>query len=97
MAEWIKVVFDGIGTEIISLIIGSIFGGVIGFRIGKHKSKVIQSQEAGSNAEQYQEANNTQNNYSNQDKVTQTKSFLHQTQKAKDNSKQTQIGGKHNV
>lgn len=97
MPEWMKVVFDGIGTEIISLILGLVFGGVIGFRIGKRKNRTIQSQKTGSNSEQYQETFDIQFPKEEQDNVVQTKSYLRQSQKAKDNSKQTQIGGKHSV
>lgn len=97
MPEWMKVVFDGIGTEIISLILGLVFGGVIGFRIGKQKSRAIQTQKAGSYSEQYQETFDIQNPIAEQDNVVQTKSFSRQSQKAKDNSKQTQIGGKPSV
>lgn len=33
--------FDGIGTEIVSLIIGAILGGTVGYKIG-NKSKLVQ-------------------------------------------------------
>lgn len=36
--EWF---FDGLGTEIISLIIGTVLGGTIGYKIGS-KSKLVQ-------------------------------------------------------
>ena len=36
--EWF---FDGIGTEIMSLIIGTILGGTVGYNIGS-KSKLVQ-------------------------------------------------------
>ncbi len=52
--EWIKWFFDGLGTEIISLIIGAFSGGIIGFRIGKRKSKFVQIQKAGNNSQQVQ-------------------------------------------
>ena len=45
--EWI---FYGIGTEIITTVIGLIVGGVIGYRIGV-KNKNIQCQKAGNNAQ----------------------------------------------
>lgn len=47
MSEWIKWFFDGLGTELISLIIGALFGGMVVFRIGKHKIKLHQAQVAG--------------------------------------------------
>lgn len=44
--DWI---FSGIGTEIISVIIGIIIGGVGGYRIGV-RNKVKQVQKAGDNS-----------------------------------------------
>ena len=46
-------IFDGLGTEIISLFVGLCSGGVIGFRLGI-KNKVSQSQKAGYNSNQTQ-------------------------------------------
>ena len=57
MPEWIKWFFDGIGTQIISLVIGALIGGFIGFRAGKRKNKFSQRQTAGYNSEQYQNGN----------------------------------------
>lgn len=48
--EWI---LDGIGTEIISLLIGAAFGGAAGYKIGS-KNKIKQSQNAGNNSKQIQ-------------------------------------------
>ena len=52
--EWI---FSGIGTEVlvgaISLIVGAIGGGAVGYRIGS-KNKINQSQNAGNNSQQKQ-------------------------------------------
>lgn len=48
--EWI---FDGIGTELISLIIGTILGGTAGYKIGS-KNKIKQKQKAGDNSKQIQ-------------------------------------------
>ena len=45
--EWF---FDGLGTEIVSLLIGGILGGVIGYKIGI-------SQKAGKNSRQVQAKN----------------------------------------
>ncbi len=47
--EWI---FDGIGTEIISIIISLFIGGAIGFKIGVNKNN--QKQKAGDNSTQFQ-------------------------------------------
>jgi hypothetical protein len=97
MPEWVNWFFDGLGTEIISVIIGVAGGGLIGYRIGKRKSKFIQTQETGSGSEQYQKGKvvfqSTIDGLKSQDS---TSSFL-QKQKAGDNSKQTQIGGQDNV
>lgn len=48
--EWI---FDGIGTELISLIVGAVFGGAAGYKIGS-KNKIKQNQKAGDNSKQVQ-------------------------------------------
>ncbi|MBR3934131.1 MAG: hypothetical protein IKJ68_09525 [Clostridia bacterium] len=48
--EWI---FDGIGTELISLVIGSLIGGVAGYKIGV-KNKIKQIQNANDSANQTQ-------------------------------------------
>lgn len=45
--------FDGIGTQIITFLVGTITGGVCGYRIGIH-SKTKQSQKAGNNSSQTQ-------------------------------------------
>ena len=97
MPEWIKWFFDGLGTEVISVIIGAVGGGLIGYRIGKRKSKFIQTQEAGSGTEQYQKGKLVSKSI-NDDKIPEdSKSSFRQTQTAGDNSKQTQIGGQDNV
>ncbi len=48
--EWI---FEGIGTAIVSLILGLIIGGVGGYKIGIRKSNEM-NQKAGNNAKQTQ-------------------------------------------
>lgn len=48
--EWF---FDGLGTAIISLVLGGIGGGIIGYRIGV-KQNIKQSQKAGDNSNQTQ-------------------------------------------
>lgn len=94
MPGWIKWFFDGLGTELISLVIGAFLGGTIGFRIGKNKRKFIQQQEGGAESEQYQRGN-SQSKMSN--KVEDTTTFFTQKQTAGDKSKQTQIGEQKDV
>ena len=49
--EWI---FDGIGTSIITLIIGCLTGGAVGYKIGINKNSAKQRQKAGNNSSQSQ-------------------------------------------
>lgn len=51
--EWI---FDGIGTELVSALIGLLVGGVAGYGIGVAitNNKIKQKQKAGDNANQVQ-------------------------------------------
>lgn len=48
--EW---VFDGIGTELISLFVGWLTGGLIGYKIGI-RNKISQRQKGRDNANQVQ-------------------------------------------
>lgn len=48
--EWI---FSGIGTSLLSAIIGFIFGGVTGYKIGT-RNNIRQKQKAGDNSNQNQ-------------------------------------------
>lgn len=48
--EWI---FDGIGSEIISLLLGGIIGAPIGYKLGI-KNKILQTQKGGDNTKQVQ-------------------------------------------
>jgi hypothetical protein len=74
----LNTIFDGWGTELLSLLICLIFGG-IGYHFYKNGT-IKQKQEAGNGAEQKQTVKSSKNK-----KVTQQ-------QKAGDNSKQKQIG-----
>ncbi len=49
--EWF---FDGIGTSIISLIVGLLTGGSVGYRIGINKNSANQKQKAGDSSTQIQ-------------------------------------------
>ena len=51
--ESISWIFDGLGTEIFSLIVGLISGGAIGYKIGIH-NRIKQSQKARNNSRQTQ-------------------------------------------
>jgi membrane protein YqaA with SNARE-associated domain len=53
MLEWI---FDGIGSELISVLIGLVLGGGAGYYIGvtNTTNKIMQKQKAGDNAKQEQ-------------------------------------------
>lgn len=86
--------FDGIGTEIvsiiISLIIGAIGGGTVGYKIGI-KRTANQKQSAGNNSKQRQKLQIGKSDVSTHS--TKSKANLKQTQKAGDDAVQTQIGG----
>lgn len=88
--EWY---FDGIGTEIIgiviSLMIGSLGGGAVGYKIG-----VKQKQTAGNNAEQRQELYVCKSDVGNNS--SKGKRNIRQSQKAGNNAVQKQIGGINN-
>lgn len=47
-------IFDGIGTAIISGLVGLLLGGTVGYKIGVKKTKIRQSQRAGKNSSQIQ-------------------------------------------
>lgn len=88
--EWL---FDGIGSEIIgivlSLIIGAIGGGAIVYKIAiKHTS--MQSQEANNNSKQKQEI--VLNGRSKESGGVKVQNRISQSQKAGDGSTQTQFG-----
>lgn len=51
--EHIEWIFSGIGTQIITFLLGTITGGLCGYRIWIHK-KTKQSQKAGDNSSQTQ-------------------------------------------
>lgn len=91
LLEWI---FDGIGTEIVgivvSLIIGAIGGGAVGYKIGI-KQTLSQKQNAGDDSEQRQELQTGKNGVGINSSSSKTN--LKQSQKAGNGSVQTQIGG----
>lgn len=84
--EVIQWLFDGLGTEIVSLLLGSIIGGVAGYKLAC-VNVIKQKQQAGKNAKQEQEievACDVEN--------TELESKIYQKQKGKTGSVQSQIG-----
>ena len=51
--EAVELIFSGIGTSLLSAIIGFIFGGVTGYKIGI-RNNIRQKQKAGDNSNQNQ-------------------------------------------
>ena len=51
--EHIEWIFSGIGTQIITFLVGAITGGFCGYKIGIH-NKTKQSQKSGDNSSQTQ-------------------------------------------
>lgn len=49
--EWM---FEGIGTEIVSLLIGLVAGGTVGYKFGINNNSSKQKQRAGDNSTQIQ-------------------------------------------
>lgn len=84
--QWI---FDGIGTEILSLIIGGIIGGLTGYKFGIN-NKGKQTQNAGSEARQRQEMTIEDSFSTGESQTVQAR--IKQTQTAGQNSEQVQIG-----
>ena len=54
IASDISWIFDGIGTAIVTGLVGLLFGGTVGYKIGVKKTKIRQSQRAGKNSSQIQ-------------------------------------------
>jgi len=73
MDSFIQWFFNGLGTEVVSLIVGVIGGGLAGYHIGK-RSKLTQTQKAGSGAKQRQEG--TSKNKDSADKKTAKPIFM---------------------
>ncbi len=79
--EWI---FSGIGTSILSGIVGLIIGVISGYKIGIHKSKIEQSQKAKLNTKQYQVGSRIDSE--------DTRNKIIQKQEAGNDAEQIQIG-----
>lgn len=87
--EYIQWIFDGIGTELISLAIGTIVGGFAGYKIGvKNKGKQIQKAKSGTKQRQEMiiDSNTTSGRAFN------VQNGITQTQKSGKDSEQVQIG-----
>lgn len=85
--------FDGFGTMLVSHIIAVLTGGLLGFRLGKRKSRVSQRQVAGNKAEQEQWNNIAESDSTSKDDIRNIKLSVSQSQKAGDNARQIQVGG----
>ena len=81
-----KWIFDGIGAEILSLFVGSILGGAVGYKIGA-KGVSKQKQKAGISAEQNQELE-----VDLESTKSGARARVNQVQKAKDGASQSQVG-----
>ena len=55
--EHVRWVFSGIGSTVISIIVGAICGGVAGYRIGIKKTTIKQTQKNKGNGNQVQIGN----------------------------------------
>ena len=75
--EWF---FDGLGTELISVIIGIILGavtgGTIGYKIGVNKQSVKQEQKAGTASKQRQIGERDKNEFSGNFRCDNRNEFL---------------------
>lgn len=86
---WYEWFFDGIGSTIVSLVLGAIIGGFTGYKVGIHHTVKL-NQKAENSAEQKQiikmaeTFDSTESNHNTN---------VIMKQKAKNNAKQTQIGG----
>ena len=88
--NWYEWFFDGIGTEIVSAIIGLLAGGIGGFFIGR-RTKTVQRQKAGNDAKQRQQAA-TCNLNEEKERSRKQRDSIFQEQVAGDNAEQIQTG-----
>ena len=91
IGESIKWIFDGIGTAIVSSIIGLVVGGFIGYCVCIRVSSK-QKQRAGDNSNQEQIVTINDSTIINNKKNTIRETRSSQIQNAGDNSDQIQIG-----
>lgn len=83
--------FDGIGTEVLSIIVSLIIGGAIGYQIGVRKTSK-QAQKAGNESKQSQKVIIKDDYIIEGKKRINYETTVAQSQIAGDNSSQTQIG-----
>jgi len=92
--EWF---FDGLGTELVSMLVGLFLGagagGVAGYKIGIDKSVLKQNQKAGTNSKQKQIGKSVVGASEDELNVGSSNSKIKQNQKAGNGAVQTQIGG----
>lgn len=79
--EWI---FSGIGTAILTGLGGLIIGGITGYKVGIHKSKIKQIQNAKDDSKQSQTGTKCDSDA--------VKNTITQKQRARNNAEQIQIG-----
>lgn len=88
--------FNGLGTQIIMMIITLIGGGIVGYKIGIKKNMINQVQKAKNDAKQDQRLDISVDDEKLKDtKLQIRKNKFYQKQGAGDNATQTQIGGIH--
>ena len=86
---WYEWFFNGLGTAIITFILGLFLGSISGYKIGK-KNKGNQIQSASNNAKQEQAIEIEPSNGKLIDGLENVS--INQKQKARDNAEQRQIG-----
>lgn len=87
--EWF---FDGLGTELISIIVGAVTGGTIGYKIGINKQSMKQKQKAGTASEQKQIGERDKTLVLDERNLSVNNTKIKQEQKAKNEASQIQIG-----
>lgn len=85
-------IFDGIGTEIISIVVALIIGAIGGYKVGIRK-KIKQKQSVGDYSEQSQYGLVEVDSKENDNKMFK-KNTIEQKQEAGERSKQLQVGSK---
>ena len=83
-SNWYEWIFSGVGTSILTGLVGLIIGGFSGYRVGVHKSKIKQIQSAKDDSKQSQ----TGTKYDSEN----VKNTITQNQRAGNNAEQVQIG-----